>query len=644
MAQLIGPGPNQVPTNADLGSLAYQDRDQVDIGNGRAALDEYQKTFKAPKIKPTLNLPFAKMQTFDPRVTFTRASDAYEYKGDSVKAEENLALYSEQADNASWSKTAVTVLANQTLAPNGTNTSDLVAETTATSIHNLFTNLQQSTVGLVYTESLFAKKGLGATAPDWIQLSFPSAGFGAAQFANFNITTGTLGTVSGGTATITLSANGFYRLSFTATATVTNASGLAVTLFFTNNTDSATRGPSYTGQTTSDVFVWGAQLEQRSTLTDYQRTTDRIIQKYIDTYSLVTSNKPRFKEIDPVTKERKGLLVEEARTNSFLYSNDFTNAYWTKGNVTLESGVPSSIGSSAKVVANTSLNAHQISRSISLSAPYSISIYAKDAGARYLTVSRNAVPATSAMFDLQLGTIAIAPTGGTATIEPIDNGWYRLTLTDTVNPLTAVHFYLSNGTSLFPSFTGDGYSGIYISQAQLEVGSFATSPILTLGSAVTRALDFAEVPSANFGKTLDLGFSVYQNAALSSDNSGRFFAFIGGVNDVDFTQSTRTLNFRYGVTGDGLTDSSFVVNTYNPADVKVAVSVDRQALVKRASFNAQNFEDTSISQNPTFAPTALRIGQAESTACLNIHTKALALYPQALTAEELAFLTRNTNE
>ena len=42
-------------------------------------------------------------------------------------------------------------------------------------------------------------------------------------------------------------------------------------------------------------------------------------------------NEARF-DHNPATGEILGLLVEEARTNVLQYSQDFTNAYWTKTN------------------------------------------------------------------------------------------------------------------------------------------------------------------------------------------------------------------------------------------------------------------------------------------------------------------------
>ena len=46
-----------------------------------------------------------------------------------------------------------------------------------------------------------------------------------------------------------------------------------VRVIFTDNDDSLGRVPSYTGQTSADVFVWGAQLEESPIATSYIPTT-----------------------------------------------------------------------------------------------------------------------------------------------------------------------------------------------------------------------------------------------------------------------------------------------------------------------------------------------------------------------------------
>ena len=79
-----------------------------------------------PSINPSLLLDFANSKVLDPRITFTRTTTATYYDGvTTAVAEQNLLTYSQEFDNAAWSKTSGSVTANADNAPDGTSTADL---------------------------------------------------------------------------------------------------------------------------------------------------------------------------------------------------------------------------------------------------------------------------------------------------------------------------------------------------------------------------------------------------------------------------------------------------------------------------------------------------------------------------------------
>jgi hypothetical protein len=88
-----------------------------------------------PTISPSLSLDFANVQALDPRITFTRASTATYYGTRTALAEQNLLLYSQEFDNAAWTKTSTTVTANSTTAPDGTTTADTLIPNTTNTYH-----------------------------------------------------------------------------------------------------------------------------------------------------------------------------------------------------------------------------------------------------------------------------------------------------------------------------------------------------------------------------------------------------------------------------------------------------------------------------------------------------------------------------
>jgi hypothetical protein len=185
---------------------------------------------------------------------------------------QNLVLFSEQFDNGNWSKTNVTVSANVTTAPDGTSTADSLIETVANASHYVDSSLVAIISGAQYVFSVYAKKGDGATAPDVFQITY-TAGFAGTAYANFAISGASAGTVTatGVTASITNVGNGWYRCSMVATANSSTNGELVVALV--NNNPVAGRVASYTGSTTSNIFIWGAQFEIASTVGTYIPTT-----------------------------------------------------------------------------------------------------------------------------------------------------------------------------------------------------------------------------------------------------------------------------------------------------------------------------------------------------------------------------------
>lgn len=176
---------------------------------------------------------------------------------------------------------SVTTTVNQIEAPSGLITADLITELATTATHGVFNNAACSVVsGTVYTLSCYFKKGPGATAPDIVQISSPQ-GF-SGFYANFNITTGVVTQSFGVTSTaITSVGNGWWRCSFTATASSTAGfSGLAISL--TNNNPTSGISPSYLGQTTSNIYVWGAQVEAGTYATSYIPTTSASVTRNAD--------------------------------------------------------------------------------------------------------------------------------------------------------------------------------------------------------------------------------------------------------------------------------------------------------------------------------------------------------------------------
>jgi hypothetical protein len=457
-----------------------------------------------PNIKPTLLLDFANVEQLDPRITFARASEGRFYGTQVAKAEENLLLQS-QDFTTTWLNVGTTDTANTSVAPDGTTTADTITEDSANSAHLLN---QTPVLGAgVYTMSVFAKPGAGSR---FFTIGFSRAA-SAYVSATFDLSIGTntqtrIATYTGASATITAAAQGFYLC--TVTATVDSISDARVGLASVGNHAAISRGfDSYTGDNTSSLILWGAQLEQRSTVTAYTPTTTQPITNYIPVLQTAPANTARF-DHNPVTGESLGLLIEEQRTNLLTYSAEFDNAAWAKTRASIVANTivaPDGTLTGDKLVEDTtSANNHFVSQAISWisGTSYTYTVYLKKAERTWAALRFPSAVFTSnlnAYFDLDNGVVGSVTSPATSSIQNVGNGWYRCSITASATTTTSGSLILFIGQADNAIvFTGDGYSGIYIWGAQLEAGAFPTSYIPTVDSQVTRSADAASMTGANF--------------------------------------------------------------------------------------------------------------------------------------------------
>jgi hypothetical protein len=197
-------------------------------------------------------------KTFDQLLDFTRTTAATFVGSNGLiqttPASVNLLLQTQQFDNAAWGKDRITVTANSTTAPDGTSTAESVVATAVLGTHGFGTAPSVTiTSGVTYVASVYAK----AAGYNFLRLRiFPGSGN---LDTYFNLATGAVATVAAGvTASIQDAGNGWYRCVcvFTAAATATNS-----IFVFQPHIASADGVTSFTGDGTSGIFIWGAQLE-----------------------------------------------------------------------------------------------------------------------------------------------------------------------------------------------------------------------------------------------------------------------------------------------------------------------------------------------------------------------------------------------
>jgi hypothetical protein len=416
-------------------------------------------------------------------LTFTRTGDTatrVNSAGLIEKVRTNINTYSEQLDNAAWTKQSTTVTANATTAPNNTLTADKLIATATTAFHGIFN--VNATLSSLHTFSFYAKKA---------EYNFVTAldQFSGTFLASFNLDTGVVSSGSG--ASIQSVGNGWYRCAI-------SFDGAASAVVATLAPSPSSASVNYLGDGTSGIFVWGVQLETGDIATDYIPTTTAAVSVG------PVANVPR---LDYLGSSCPRLLLEPQRTNLLTFSESFGSAGSLADAVVTSNSItsPDGYANADSFLDNSANGIHAKLITISKAASpvtytYSLFIKAKDAGMKFLASMDDAAigGGDSGIFDPSTGTFVTAmgtPSAGytnpSRSVTNYGNGWYRISFTMTTASVTSNRFnaFLVNAANAV-SYIGTG-TGIYVYGAQAEEGAYATSYIPTLAASATRGADAA---------------------------------------------------------------------------------------------------------------------------------------------------------
>ena len=174
----------------------------------------------------------------------------------------NLITYSEAFDNAYWTKSGSSVVSGF-VSPSGDLSAFKLVESATTAVHKINTGYT-FTSGTSYSLSVYLKMEENR----YVQLTSGNTVVWGAN-SIFDLQNGVISSLISGTSTITALADGWYKCTISGTAGISTFTDVSIF----GNTDGTTSQETYTGDGTSGVYIYGAQLEVGSYATSYIPTS-----------------------------------------------------------------------------------------------------------------------------------------------------------------------------------------------------------------------------------------------------------------------------------------------------------------------------------------------------------------------------------
>jgi hypothetical protein len=506
----------------------------------------------------------------------------------------------------------------QAVGPFGFDGGEKLVEDSATNTH-LTQQTPTFALGSVYTQSVYAKAG----ERTFLQLRSTSL---ATFSASFDLVNGTYSQVTTNTvAFINSIGNGWFRCSITFTAGATGASAARVAIMQNATTQ------SYTGDGTSGIYIFGAQLSDSASLDPYSYNP-------VAAPTSTAYYGPRF-DYDPVTLAPKGLLIEEQRTNLLIRSipDLAIPTGWSVGigggtfTHTLVTAPSQFLGFQSFILQDQVTSGRgYLTTSITLSASttYTLTCYF-DTTNTYVTSGSTTIVFIGGLTDAT-GTLS-------ASVSSIDSTG-KVSITFTTGTVIAAAIRVGIGT------TNTAVGRASYSAWQLEVGTFPTSYIPTTSATVTRAADNASMVGSNFG-------SWYNQSEGTVFTKWDTAAFVQGA-AIRFTLSdgTSSNQIRVRLAPSGSTQVRHdVVNAGVTSVLGSPATIDINSNREAIGFAANNYAGclnagnvvTSTSLTIPTAINQITIGSGVNAASpLNGHIQSIKYYPTRLPNGTLQRLTR----
>ena len=351
--------------------------------------------------------------------------------------------------------------------------------------------------------------------------------------------------------------------------------------------------------------------------------------------------------IDGVVKGCPHHILEPQRTQLVQYSEDFSNAYWGKSNITVTTNQtisPDGSQNADKFLENTSTASHLISKSgisITSGVSHTLSVFVKANGRNtFRLFTDTGGNSFFAYFNLETKSIGSKQGLTASKIEEYPNDWYRCSISFTPTTTSIYVQFLLTLDNETTSYTGDGSSGMYLWGAQIEQGSYPTSYIPNYGTSggVTRSVETANGSGSAATFNSEQGVLMFEGSALDeSDTNYRALSLSDGTssNRVQIWLWNDGTIFTY-IVAQGSTSYTRFDNVNSSNINKILISYKQN---KFSTFinGIKTFSDV-IGNTPT-GLNNIRFSDTNSSADFYGNIKQLQYFDTALTDTDLEKLT-----
>ena len=526
----------------------------------------------------------------------------------------NLALYSEEFNNAAYYLTESSITENAINSPIGTLTADKLIENTSNNLHRVGQGSISVISGEVYTFSFYVKAA-ERNELELQRINTSGTVFNSISVTTANLTNGTLSVGSNVTASsIEDVGDGWYRISISLTAIANGSGGFNIGMQKNGSV-------SYQGDGVSGVYLWGFQAVKGTSAKTYFPTTTRL-------------NMPR---VDYLNNSKGSLILEPQRTNLVRYSEDFSNAAWQvfRGSILTSTTIsPEGIYNAYRYEENADNGQHFLrTQNISMTSglQYTASVFVRAAELTLISLgsSNSSLWSASATFNLSNGLV----TAGSGTIEPIGSNWYRCAVSGLCSTTsTNVGFEITTSSGV-----GSLGDGLDVYGAQLEAGSNPTTLINTSGSSVTRNADACSLTNVadRIGQTEG---TIYGEFDFKDHSTGtrRLLCLTDGSSSNRITTYINTLDkLSVYIVNGGAAQADIQATVLTEGTIKYALAYANNS-IKLYLNGTQVGTDTSATIPAT---SDFLVGFEHSGSSSYFNWKNCQIYSTALSDTELATLT-----